>query len=42
MSWDEAFGLIEEIDGLSFEDFDVINGQYFITNIDKATEHYLE
>lgn len=40
MSWNDAFNLTKEIEGLNFSDFEVIGGQYFINNTEKAVKYY--
>ena len=42
MSWNDAFGLTKEIDGLSMADFKIIDNQYFIQNTEQIAQFWKE
>jgi hypothetical protein len=42
ISWNDAFGLTKEIDGLSMSDFKIIDNQYFIQNTEQIAQFWKE
>jgi hypothetical protein len=42
MSWNEAFNLTKEIDGLGMDDFEIIDNQYFVKNTEQIAQFWKE